>query len=130
MKEWKKRNSNEERLLGGLSKVFKPNSDTTRLYSNSVNLIGVADLFTNDLNLLNPSAKEFYLSPIVSRYRLTNKTSQVARTAKTTLSIYPVIFPLAFMVNVELLLACLAVADQPVSLPLELAVTPGEAAKP
>ena len=39
-------------------------------------------------------------------------------------------FPLAFMVNVEPLLACLAVADHPVSLPLELAVTPGEAAKP
>ena len=125
----KKRNSNEKRL-GGFSKIFKPNSDTTWVCSNAGNLIGVADLFANDLNLLNLSAKEFYLSPIVSRYRLTNKTSQVARTAKTTLSIYPVIFPLAFMVNVELLLACLAVADQPVSLPLELAVTPGEAAKP
>ena len=129
MKKWKKRNSNEKRL-GGFSKIFKPNSDTPRICPNAGNLIGAADLFTNDLNLLNPSAKEFYLSPIVSRYRLTNKTSQVARTAKTTLSIYPVIFPLAFMVNVELLLACLAVADQPVSLPLELAVTPGEAAKP
>ena len=133
MKKWKKRNSNEKRL-GGFSKIFKPNSDTTWVCSNAGNLIGVADLFTNDLNLLNPSAKEFYLRPIVSRYRLTNKTSQVARTAKTTLSIYPaiypVIFPLEFMVNVELLLACLAVADQPVSLPLELAVTLGEAAKP
>ena len=129
MKKWKKRNSNEKRL-GGFSKIFKPNSDTTWVCSNAGNLIGAADLFTDDLNLLNPSAKEFYLSPIVSRYRLTNKTSQVARTAKITLSIYPVIFPLAFMVNVELLLACLAVADQPVSLPLELVVTPGEAAKP
>ena len=129
MKKWKKRNSNEKRL-GGFSKIFKPNTDTPRACSNAGNLIGAADLFTDDLNLLNPSAKEFYLRPIVSRYRLTNKTSQVARTAKTTLSIYPVIFPLAFMVNVELLLACLAVADQPVSLPLELAVTPGEAAKP
>ena len=39
-------------------------------------------------------------------------------------------FPLAFMVNVEPLLACLAVADQPVSLPLALAVIPGEGAKP
>ena len=129
MKKWKKRHSNEKRL-GGFSKIFKPNSDTPRVRSNAGNLIGAADLFTNDLNLLNPSAKEFYLSPIVSRYRLTNKTSQVARTAKTTLSIYPVIFPLAFMVNVELLLACLVVADQPVSLPFELAVTPGEGVKP
>ena len=129
MKKWKKRHSNEKRL-GGFSKIFKPNSDTPRVRSNAGNLIGAADLFTDDLNLLNPSAKEFYLSPIVSRYRLTNKTSQVARTAKTTLSIYPVIFPLAFMVNVELLLACLAVADQPVSLPLELAVIPGETVKP
>ena len=129
MKKWKKRNSNEKRL-GGFSKIFKPNSDTTWVCSNAGNLIDVADLFANDLNLLNLSAKEFYLSPIVSRYRLTNKTSQVARTANTTLSIYPVIFPLAFMVNVELLLACLAVADQPVSLPFELAATPGEAANP
>ena len=129
MKKWKKRNSNEKRS-GGFSKIFKPNPDTTRVCSNAANLIGAAYLFTNDLNLLNPSAKEFYLSPIVSRYRLTNKTSQVARTAKTTLSIYPVIFPLAFMVNVELLLACLAVAGQPVSLPLAEVVTPGEAAKP
>ena len=39
-------------------------------------------------------------------------------------------FPLAFMVNVEPLLACLAVADHPVSLPLELAVTLGEGEKP
>ena len=39
-------------------------------------------------------------------------------------------FPLAFMVNVVLLLPCLAVADHPVSLPLELAVTLGEGEKP
>ena len=39
-------------------------------------------------------------------------------------------FPLAFMVNVEPLLACLAVADHPVSLPLALAVTLGEGEKP
>ena len=129
MKKWKKRNSNEKRL-GGFSKIFKPNSDTTWVRSNAGNLIGAANLFTNNLNLLNPSAKEFYLSPIVSRYRLTNKTSQVARTAKTTLSIYPVIFPLAFMVNVEPLLVCLAVADQPVSLPLAVGLTPGEDVKP
>ena len=129
MKKWKKRNSNETRL-GGFSKIFKPNSDTTRVRSNAGNLIDVADLFANDLNLLNLSAKEFYLSPVVSRYRLINKTSQVARTAKTTLSIYPVIFPLEFMVKVVLLLACLAVADQPVSVPLAVGVTPGEGAKP
>ena len=39
-------------------------------------------------------------------------------------------FPLAFMVNVEPLLACLAVADQPVSFPLALTVTLGDGPKP
>ena len=52
MKKW---NSNEKRL-GGFSKIFKPNSDTPRVRSNAGNLIGAADLFTDDLNLLNPSA--------------------------------------------------------------------------
>ena len=42
----------------------------------------------------------------------------------------PLMFPLAFMVIVLLLLACLALAVQPVSFPLAVTVTPGEVENP